>query len=97
VRVRSHGERVRERVALFDEDLVANASAGGIEVYAMRPCEGLDGRVLLEVLRRSVLDVMVKREYRLTGIMYIGRADGLEPAFVSLRDCDEEGIVRTLR
>ena len=58
--VAGHGEGVGEGVALFDEDLVANAAAGGEKVNGVLAGEGLYGSVLGEVLGGLVLDIVVE-------------------------------------
>ena len=68
--VAGHCERVREGVTLLYEDLVANATTGGVEVDAMLPREGFNSSVLGQVLRRLVLNVVVEGENQLLGIVY---------------------------
>lgn len=77
--VAGNGEGVGEGVALFDEDLVANAAAGGVEVDGMLAGESLYGGVLGEVLGGLVLDVVVESEYKLFRIVDACGSYGLEP------------------
>ena len=77
--VAGDGEGVGKGVAFFDEDLVANAATGGVEVNGMLAGEGLYGSVLGEVLGGLVLDIVVEGEYKLFGIVDASCAYGLEP------------------
>ena len=69
----------RKRVALLNHDLVADSSSSGVEVDPVGARERLDARVLGEVGGRAVLDVVVEREDRLTGVGDLGGANRLEP------------------
>ena len=55
-----------------------NASPGRIEIDAMLFRERFDLCVLLQILRRDVLNVVINREYRLRRIRDLRRADLLE-------------------
>ena len=46
-------------MTLFNHDLVPNAPAGRVELYAMLLCELLDQTVLFQVLLILVLDVVI--------------------------------------
>src|SRR5437868_15354766 len=55
-----------------------NASARGVKIDAMLAGECFDLRVLLEVLRRDILNVVINGEHRLRRIRYGRGADLLE-------------------
>ena len=77
--VAGHGEGVGEGVALFDEDLVANAAAGGEKVNGVLAGEGLYGSVLGEVLGGLVLDIVVEGKDKFSGIVDTGGSYAFEP------------------
>jgi hypothetical protein len=78
VRIAPDDERPRDNVPLLDHHLMRDARARGIKVDAMLFRERVDLRVLAEVLRRDVLDVVIDREHGLTRVVDAGRADLFE-------------------
>src|SRR5262249_8524295 len=50
--------RTRYHIALLDHDLVRDAGAGWVEIDAVLLGEALDAGVLVQILRRQVLNVM---------------------------------------
>lgn len=93
--VTSDSEGVGKGVALFDEDLVADAATGGIEVNGMSAGESLYGSILGEVLGRLVLDIVVEGEYKLPGIVDASCAYGLESFGKEIRSTKEELELQT--
>jgi hypothetical protein len=73
-------------VAFLDKDLVANSTTSGVKVDSMFPSERLDGCVFSQILQRFVLDVVVKSENRLLGVMNIDCSDRIESADESLKN-----------
>ena len=55
-----------------------DAGARGIEIDAVLACERFDLSVLLQILRRDILNVVIDCENRLRGIGDFRRADLLE-------------------
>ena len=70
--------RAGNDVTLFHHHLVRNAGARRIKIDAVLVRERFDLRVLRQILRRSVLDVVIDREDRLRRIRDRGCADLLE-------------------
>eukprot|EP00966_Prymnesium_polylepis_P106309 2462400-Prymnesium_polylepis.1 len=65
VAVGGDDHRVGQHVALLDEHLVADASAGRVVVNPVRSGERRDGAVLVHVGLASILYVVVHRKYQL--------------------------------
>ena len=68
-------ERAGNGVELLDHHLVADSRPGREEVHALLAGELLDPTILVEVLRRRVLDVVIEDEHRLARIVDPRSAD----------------------
>ncbi len=78
MRIARDHERAGDDVTLFDHHLVRNSGAGRIKIDPVLARERFDLGVLLQILRRGVLNVVVDREHRLRRIGNLRRADLLE-------------------
>ena len=78
MRVARHHQRPRHDVTLFHHHLMGNAGAGRIIIHALLRREGCNSGVLLEVLRRCILNIVIDRENRLARVRDRGRADLFE-------------------
>ncbi len=67
--VAGDGESIGKGISFFDKDLVSDASSSGVEVDSILPCKGFDRRILGEVFRSLVLDVVVEGEDELLRVM----------------------------
>ena len=83
VRIGADDQRPRHRVAVIDDDLVANSGAGGIEVDALIAREDFDLSILLQVRLRAILNVVIECEDRLSRIVA-----GLEHVVAALARID---------
>ena len=78
MRIAGHDHRAGNDVALFHHHLMRNAGARRVKIDAVLIRERFDLRVLRQIFRRSVLDVVIDREDRLCRICNRGCADLLE-------------------
>ena len=80
VRVRCNYEGARRDIAALDHDLVSNAGAGWIEVHRVRGGEGFDRAILPLIGFVVILNIVIKREYQLFGVVDSRRTDTFELA-----------------
>jgi hypothetical protein len=67
VAVGRDGEGIWKGIAFFDENLMADPTAGGVKIDSLRASESLDVGIFGQVLGRFVLNVVVECENRLPG------------------------------
>ena len=78
MRIAPHDESAGNHIALFHHYLMRNARARRIKVDPVLARERFDLRILLQIFRRDILNVVIDREHRLPRIGDRGRADLLE-------------------
>src|ERR1700736_4566222 len=78
MRIAGHHQGTGNHVTLFHHHLMRNAGASWVKVDAVLASKLLDVGILLQVLRRDILNVVIDRENRLGRIRDRGRPDLLE-------------------
>src|SRR4030095_15973340 len=78
MRIAGYDHRARNNVALFHHYLMRNAGARGVKIDSVFTRERFNLRVLLQILRRDILNVVIDGEDRLRWICDLRRADLLK-------------------